>query len=171
MQLAIETNIAPLYNWFQTIPRPTAEPHFAGLCVSKLPRKSWNKRRMPEPAIKQLERIVSGGQTGVDRTALDVAIEIGLSHGGWCPLGRRAEDGLARKNSQPCFCLDLADVEMSLELGLEKVNEWMAHFKIKTLNIAGPRESSSPGISSQVKKFLTSLLGEDQTPNAKRLKR
>jgi hypothetical protein len=38
-------------------------------------------------------RIVSGGQTGVDRAALDVAIELGLPHGGWCPRGRRAEDG------------------------------------------------------------------------------
>lgn len=37
--------------------------------------------------------IVSGGQTGVDRAALDVAIAHGLEHGGWCPLGRRAEDG------------------------------------------------------------------------------
>lgn len=39
-------------------------------------------------------RIVSGGQTGVDRAALDVAIELGLSHGGWCPRGRKAEDGV-----------------------------------------------------------------------------
>lgn len=38
-------------------------------------------------------RIVSGGQTGVDRAALDVAIELGIPHGGWCPKGRRAEDG------------------------------------------------------------------------------
>jgi len=38
-------------------------------------------------------KIVSGGQTGVDRAALNVAIEIGLAHGGWCPKGRRAEDG------------------------------------------------------------------------------
>ncbi len=38
-------------------------------------------------------RIVSGGQTGVDRAALDVAIELGIEHGGWCPKGRRAEDG------------------------------------------------------------------------------
>jgi len=40
-----------------------------------------------------LVRIVSGGQTGVDRGALDAAIAAGLSHGGWCPKGRRAEDG------------------------------------------------------------------------------
>jgi hypothetical protein len=38
-------------------------------------------------------KIVSGGQTGVDRAALDAAIELGIAHGGWCPLGRRAEDG------------------------------------------------------------------------------
>ena len=38
-------------------------------------------------------RIVSGGQTGVDRAALDVAIALGIPHGGWCPRGRRAEDG------------------------------------------------------------------------------
>lgn len=37
--------------------------------------------------------VVSGGQTGVDRAALDAAIELRLPHGGWCPLGRRAEDG------------------------------------------------------------------------------
>lgn len=38
-------------------------------------------------------RIVSGGQTGVDRAALDVAMRLGIAHGGWCPKGRRAEDG------------------------------------------------------------------------------
>jgi len=40
-----------------------------------------------------IERIVSGGQTGADRAALDVAIAHHIPHGGWCPLGRRAEDG------------------------------------------------------------------------------
>ena len=38
-------------------------------------------------------RIQSGGQTGVDRAALDVAIELGIPVGGWCPKGRLAEDG------------------------------------------------------------------------------
>lgn len=38
-------------------------------------------------------KIISGGQTGVDRASLDVAIELGIAHGGWCPLGRLAEDG------------------------------------------------------------------------------
>lgn len=38
-------------------------------------------------------RIVSGGQTGVDRAALDVALALGIACGGWCPAGRAAEDG------------------------------------------------------------------------------
>lgn len=40
-----------------------------------------------------VQRIVSGGQTGVDRAALDVALHVGIPCGGWCPRGRRAEDG------------------------------------------------------------------------------
>lgn len=41
-----------------------------------------------------LRRIVAGGQTGVDRGALDAALAAGVSCGGWCPAGRRAEDGV-----------------------------------------------------------------------------
>lgn len=38
-------------------------------------------------------RIVSGGQTGVDRAALDAALALGISIGGWCPRGRVSEAG------------------------------------------------------------------------------
>lgn len=38
-------------------------------------------------------KIISGGQAGVDRVALDFALTHGLDCGGWCPRGRRAEDG------------------------------------------------------------------------------
>ncbi len=41
-----------------------------------------------------LKRLISGGQTGVDRAALDAAIESNFPCGGWCPAGRRAEDGV-----------------------------------------------------------------------------
>ena len=40
-----------------------------------------------------IEKIISGGQTGADRAALDWALEHKVPHGGWCPKGRRAEDG------------------------------------------------------------------------------
>jgi predicted Rossmann-fold nucleotide-binding protein len=40
-----------------------------------------------------VEKIISGGQTGADRAALDAALELGIPCGGWCPKGRRAEDG------------------------------------------------------------------------------
>ena len=40
-----------------------------------------------------LKIIVSGGQTGADRAALDVALELGMTGEGWCPKGRRVEDG------------------------------------------------------------------------------
>jgi hypothetical protein len=40
-----------------------------------------------------IKRIISGGQTGVDRAALDAAIELGIPHGGWCPKRRLAEEG------------------------------------------------------------------------------
>ena len=54
-----------------------------------------------KPVARQIEynstriiKIISGGQTGVDRAALDVAIKLGLEYGGFCPKGRLAEDGV-----------------------------------------------------------------------------
>jgi putative molybdenum carrier protein len=59
---------------------------------------------MPRPDLftphprRYLRRLISGGQTGADRAALDAAIALGIPHGGWAPRGRWAEDGpLARR--------------------------------------------------------------------------
>jgi hypothetical protein len=40
-----------------------------------------------------IKKIISGGQTGADRAALDVAIHLDIPHGGWIPRGRKTEDG------------------------------------------------------------------------------
>lgn len=45
-------------------------------------------------------KIISGGQTGADRAALDWAIEHGIPHGGWCPKGHKAEDGIIDRRYQ-----------------------------------------------------------------------
>jgi hypothetical protein len=51
-------------------------------------------RRQPKPVatVKAL-KIISGGQTGVDRAALDVSLKHGIDCGGWCPAGRLDEFG------------------------------------------------------------------------------
>jgi hypothetical protein len=50
-----------------------------------------SRRGRAEP--RRLLRVISGGQTGVDRAALDAALACSIEIGGWCPRGRRAEDG------------------------------------------------------------------------------
>lgn len=45
------------------------------------------------PRRSKAPRIISGGQTGADRGGLDAALDLGLPLDGWCPQGRRAEDG------------------------------------------------------------------------------
>jgi hypothetical protein len=56
--------------------------------------------------------IVSGGQTGADRAALDFAIAAGLPHEGWCPQGRLAEDGPLAS----CYGLRETDTDRYAEL-------------------------------------------------------
>mgnify|MGYP001813684031 FL=1 len=147
-----------------------------------------------------IERIVSGGQTGVDRAALDVALARGLPCGGWCPRGRGAEDGplderyplketpsshypqrtewnvrdsdgtlvlthgrpgggtgltiaLARRLGRPCLVLDLAS-----DPDPGEVKRWVESEDIRTLNVAGPRESQHPGIQDDARALLEAAL-------------
>jgi predicted Rossmann fold nucleotide-binding protein DprA/Smf involved in DNA uptake len=60
-------------------------------------------------------KILSGGQTGVDRAALDIAIELGIPHGGWCPKGRVSEDGVIPSQYQL--------VEMESELYADRTRQ------------------------------------------------
>ena len=145
--------------------------------------------------------IVSGGQTGVDRAALDFALAHNLPCGGWCPKGRCAEDGilpsryplnetptseyaertewnvrdsdatliltigpptlgtaftveLAQRYQRPCFMVDFAQSPPKTD----PVQHWLQEHHIKTLNVAGPRESKSPGIYALARHYLESLL-------------
>ena len=52
--------------------------------------------------LRVLSKIISGGQSGVDRAALDAARDSDVPIGGWCPKGRRAEDGTIAA----CYPLD-----------------------------------------------------------------
>lgn len=156
-----------------------------------------------------LTRIVSGGQTGVDRAALDAAIFLEMEHGGWCPRGRRAEDGvidpvyqlretaeadyavrternvvdsdgtlilcrgrltggtllterLARKHRRPCLVIDLGDhrEESPAELDprADQFLNWIQQQNVRVLNVAGPRESTAPGIRRAAEEFLIHAL-------------
>lgn len=152
-------------------------------------------QRVPAP----LERVVSGGQTGVDRAALDVALLAGLGGGGWCPAGRRAEDGpipdryplretpsrepaertewnvrdsdatlvlttgplhggtertvqAAHRLGRPLLVVELARGDAPAY-----VAEWIASRGVRTLNVAGPRESEVPGIYARAAAFLRGL--------------
>ncbi len=60
--------------------------------------------------------IISGGQTGADRGALDFAINKGIKHGGWCPLGRKAED----KEIPSCY--ELKETKTSLYPARTRMN-------------------------------------------------
>ncbi|WP_237226774.1 putative molybdenum carrier protein [Rubinisphaera sp. JC750] len=146
-----------------------------------------------------VERIVSGGQTGVDRAALDVALAAGIPCGGWCPAGRRAEDGpissryplretaefaydvRTRRNiqdsdgtliisTQPLTGGTALTRKLASEIGKplliieptglflsELIEQWLKDHKIRVLNVAGPRESTSPGIARQTRTILQQL--------------
>ena len=54
--------------------------------------------------MHRVRKIVSGGQTGVDRAALDFAIRHGIAHGGYCPKGRRSESGRIAEKYQLTEC-------------------------------------------------------------------
>jgi hypothetical protein len=65
-----------------------------------------------------MEKIISGGQTGVDRAALDAALELGIPCGGWCPKGRKAEDGVI-PDRYPLEEASLADYPLRTALNVQ----------------------------------------------------
>jgi len=146
-----------------------------------------------------IQRVTSGGQTGVDRAALDVALELDIECGGWCPKGRRAEDGIiARKyplqetpkrdyvqrtewnvrdsdatlilcRGKPqggtaktiIFAVALNKPYLAVNLDrppdLPVIRDWLRRSEVSVLNVAGPRESQSPGIYNKASAVLRQL--------------
>ncbi len=143
-----------------------------------------------------VERIISGGQTGADRGGLEAAIALEIPHGGYCPKGRRSEDGrvprkyelietstpyypertrmnvqesdatvlfawkpssgsavtldAARMMAKPIVIIDPREEAAAAK----QLVRWLKSVKPKTLNVAGHREASSPGIEGQVKRIV-----------------
>lgn len=149
-------------------------------------------------------QVVSGGQTGVDRAALDVALELGILCSGWCPKGRKAEDGPipnhyplketpvddyaqrtlwnvrdsdgtlvlthgeplggtaqtieeATRLQKPCLVIDLTN-----QPSATTVLAWAKRHRVRILNVAGPRETKSPGIYKEASAFLRTLFSTER---------
>ena len=65
-----------------------------------------------------INRIISGGQTGADRAALDFALHAGIECGGWVPKGRMAEDGIIPARYPNLIETDSEDPKMRTELNV-----------------------------------------------------
>ena len=193
---------------FETVPTRIVEAgELADVNPAFQTLRNLNRPEEYKLALKQLsmpvEAIISGGQTGVDRAALDAALELGIPCGGWCPRGRRAEDGpipdryplhetstdaypqrternvrdsdgtliltrgmpdrgtaltrnLARKHKKPCKFVNLSRPPLP-----EAVRTWIESHPIRILNVAGPRESSQPGIGARARQFLLAVLSDE----------
>ena len=63
-----------------------------------------------------IKKIISGGQTGSDRAALDVALKFNIPHGGWIPKGRIAEDGPLSDKSEKALA-EMNTVEKETGVG------------------------------------------------------
>ena len=65
-----------------------------------------------------INKLISGGQTGVDRAALDIALDLGIPCGGWCPKGRLAEDG-AIDDRYPLLETDSPEYSVRTEMNVK----------------------------------------------------
>ena len=174
--------------------------------VGKQDMKEMNENAERATARRQW-KIVSGGQTGVDRAGLSAAMACGLPYGGWIPKGRRTEDGTvprfyccmkehasagymartkanvrdsdatlviaagiplspgtqltvdtARRIGRPFKVVCLRDDD-----AVSQIRDWMLWLEATVrpgdasaivLNVAGPRESKSPGAFSVARRIL-----------------
>ena len=153
----------------------------------------------------RLKKIISGGQTGSDRGGLRAAIQTMIEHGGSCPKGRKAEDGVipscfhlketesdtypprtwrnvrdskgtiiftqgpAERGSKLTieFCKKQGKPWLHVDLGKKSeaqasymIERWIERNQIDVCNVAGNRESKSPGIEKAVTEILVRSIVE-----------
>jgi len=174
-----------------------------------------------------ITKVISGGQTGADRGALDAAIFTETPHGGWCPAGRKSEGGpipakydlcptatqaydertvgnvrdsdatlvftrgipaggsaltlhLCRESNKPRLHLDLDHV--AGPEAVQRIERWLEGTTQLdllaentpsppdpcVLNVAGPRESESPGIGAAVTRIMIRVLTGGSLPDPQR---
>jgi hypothetical protein len=150
--------------------------------------------------------IVSGGQTGADRAGLDWAISSGVRHGGWCPPGRKTENGVLPEVYQlketpgggylqrtewnvrdsdatliftledklgggsrrtAAFAESLGKPWMHVRPGVHPkyVARFLLRHGVATLNIAGKRASTAPGIEQFVHEMLSQAVRVNEIPS------
>lgn len=119
--------------------------------------------------------IICGGQTGVDRAALDVAIRLGIPHGGWCPAGRRAEDGRIpdryglKETNSPDYAvrtrLNVRDAEATLLLSRRKLTGGSAltrnsarELKRPSLHVRLDKEPTVEQVRTWIQKHVDAIL-------------
>lgn len=149
-----------------------------------------------------INKIISGGQTGVDRAGLEAAFELKIKTGGFCPKGYLTESGsdlslkkfglkqihttkyeertiknVLSSDGTVIFCKKdnnelTGGTKLTYETALKnnkpviinpakrKFLKWLEENDIKILNVAGSRESQSPGIFKKTKNFLIKALSD-----------
>jgi hypothetical protein len=97
-----------------------------------------------------VSKIVSGGQPGADRAALDVALVAGITCGGWCPKGRKAEDGRID---------EVYPLVETLSAGHRQCSKWNARDSDGTLIITQGKTTGATELTAQeAEKCLRPLL-------------
>jgi len=145
-----------------------------------------------------VKKIVSGGQMGADRGALEAATELNIETGGWCPKGWKTEAGTdlslkafgLQETESPDYVVrtfrNVAESDGTVIFGNTRtggsgltialcertdkpyllnpeageLREWIAENAITVLNVAGNRESRTPGIKEATRRYLLEELRE-----------